>query len=173
MNGAYEGVSPVTITDLLPATYSMKATLSGYPDDEQRIAISAGRTSFYSPVFYPSPPPAGSGQGIIAVYSNVDGAQVSFDNVNEGNITNGVLYVTVAVTGTPVRTYRVESPGYIPYTASLAQWPASGEIIKVQAPLVPLPVPTTHAPLPVTVTLGALIGAGGIVLIVENRRRTR
>ncbi len=173
VNGAYEGVSPVTITDLLPATYSMKATLSGYPDDEQRIAISAGRTSFYSPVFYPSPPPAGSGQGIIAVYSNVDGAQVSFDNVNEGNITNGVLYVTVAVTGTPVRTYRVESPGYIPYTASLAQWPASGEIIKVQAPLVPLPVPTTHAPLPVTVTLGALIGAGGIVLIVENRRRTR
>ena len=107
------------------------------------------------------------------MYSNVDGAQVSFDNVNEGNITNGVLYVTVAVTGTPVRTYRVESPGYIPYTASLAQWPASGEIIKVQAPLVPLPVPTTHAPLPVTVTLGALIGAGGIVLIVENRRRTR
>ena len=68
----------------------------------------------YSPVFYPSPPPAGSGQGIIAVYSNVDGAQVSFDNVNEGNITNGVLYVTVAVTGTPVRTNRVESPGRHP-----------------------------------------------------------
>ena len=54
----------------------MKATLSGYAADTQRITVSQGHVSFYSPTFYPSPQPLGSGQGIIAVYSNVDGAQV-------------------------------------------------------------------------------------------------
>ena len=173
LNGAYYGVSPVAIPNLIPATYSMKATLNGYPTDTQRITVSPGRTSFYTPAFYPSPPPIGSGQGIFAVYSNADGAQVYFDTVNEGSITNGVLFVTVATTGTPFQTYRVESPGYTTLTGTVTRWPGRGEIVKIQAMLVPSPVPTTHASIPVMVTPGALIGAGIILFIAGNRQRTR
>lgn len=169
LNGNYYGVSPITIPNLDPGTYSMKATLSGYPDDTRRITVSAGRTVFYNPVFYPSPPPIGSGQGIIAVYSNAEGASVFFDNTNEGKITNGVLYVPVAITGTPFQNFRVESPGYTTLTGPITPWPGAGEIVKIQANLVPSPVTTTRAPLPLSVTLGALIGAG-IVLIARNRR---
>ncbi len=114
LNGAYQGTSPVTITDLAPGTYTLKATLSGYADDVQRITTSACRVSFYTPEFYPSPQPIGSGQGIIAVYANVNGAAVYFDDTYEGNITSGVLYETVATTGTPVKTVRVETPGTSP-----------------------------------------------------------
>jgi hypothetical protein len=173
LNGAYQGTSPVTITDLVPGTYTLKATLSGYADDVQRITTSAGRVSFYTPEFYPSPQPVGSGQGIIAVYSNVNGAGVYFDNSFEGNVTNGVLYVTIATTGTPVQTVRVKSTGYIQYTVSLTQWPANGELVKVQATLVPKPVPTTtptKSPVPSALALCALIGAGAIVLAARHRR---
>jgi PKD repeat protein len=178
LNGNYDGVSPVTIPDLAPGTYSMKATLNGYAPDSQRITISPGHVSFYSPVFYPSPQPIGSGQGIIAVYSNVDGAQVYFDNSHEGSIANGVLYVTVSTMGTPFQTYRVESPGYTPLTGTITPWPASGGIVKIQAPLVPstvptAPVPTTRTPLPIAVTLGALTSAGIILILAGNRKKAR
>jgi|GEM_PF-304405 len=172
LNGVSYGTTPVTIPNLVPATYTMKATLNGYPTDTQRITVGAGRVSFYSPEFYPSPQPIGAGQGIIAVYSNVDGAQVSFDNVNEGTIKNGVLFVTVATMGTPVKSFRVESPGYTPLTGTINRWPGDQETVKIQTVLVPLPAPTTtHAPLPVAVTLGGLIGAGVILSLAGNLRR--
>jgi hypothetical protein len=97
---------------------------------------------------------------------------VYFDNTFEGNVTNGVLYVTVATTGTPVQTVRVESTGYIQYTVSLTQWPANGEIVKVQATLVPNPAPTTtptKSPIPSALALCALIGAGAIVLAARRK----
>ncbi len=173
LNSQYYGVSPVTITNLAPATYVMKATLNGYSDDTQRITVSAGHTSFYTPTFYPSPPPIGSGQGIIAVYGNVEGAQVYFDNTYEGNITNGVLFVTVYTTATPVQTYRVENTGYIPYTGAVTQWPSSGQTVAIHASLVPAPAPTTHTPLPVIVTIGALLGVGALIVRTENQRKSQ
>jgi PKD repeat protein len=174
LNGISYGSAPVTIPNLLPASYTMKATLSGYPADTQRITVSPGHASLYTPTFYPAPQPIGSGQGILAVYSNIDGAQVFFDNVNQGSIKNGVLFVPVSVTGTPSRTYRVESPGYTPLTGTISRWPASLETVKIQATLIPLPLPTTgHAPLPITVTLGAVIGAGFILFIAPGRRGNR
>jgi PKD repeat protein len=170
LNSQYFGVSPLTIPSLAPGTYIIKATLNGYADDIQRITVSPGHVSIYAPSFYPSPPPVGSGQGIIAVYCNVEGAQVYFDNAFEGNVSNGVLFVPVATTGTPVQSYRVQNTGYIPYTGSITQWPATGETVKVTATLVPSPVPTTHTPLPFPVTIGALIGAGAIFLIARKIR---
>jgi len=109
------------------------------------------------------------------VYCNVEGAQVYFDNAFEGNVSNGVLFVPVATTGTPVQSYRVQNTGYIPYTGSIPQWPANGETVKVTATLVPAPapVPTTHTPIPVTVTIGALVVVGAIYCIAENRSRNR
>jgi len=179
MNGVSYGVSPVTIPNLAPGTYSMKATMNGYSPDTRRITVSSGRTAFYSPTLYANPPPVGSGQGSFAVYSNAEGAQVYFDNVNEGSITNGVRFITVATTGTPFRSYRVECPGYTTLSGTITKWPASGETVKIQAMLVPSPVPTvpvtqkTRSPVPVTITLGALIGAGIVFVVAGNLRKTR
>ncbi len=80
--------------------------------------------------------------------------------------------MTVATTGTPVKTVRVESTGYIPYTVGLTQWPANGEIVKVQATLVPKPAPTTtptKSPVPSALALCALIGAGAVVLAARRK----
>nr|WP_320160252.1 PEGA domain-containing protein [uncultured Methanoregula sp.] len=179
MNGVSYGVSPVTIPNLAPGTYSMKATMNGYSPDTRRITVSSGRTAFYNPTLYANPPPVGSGQGSFAVYSNAEGAQVYFDNVNEGSITNGVRFITVATTGTPFRSYRVECPGYTTLTGTITKWPASGETVKIQAMLVPSTVPTvpvtqkTRSPVPVTITLGALIGAGIVFVVAGNLRKNR
>ena len=44
----------------------------------------------------------GSGIGTIAVYANVEGAKVYFDNDYEGSISNGVLMASIHVTGKPL-----------------------------------------------------------------------
>ena len=172
VNGVYQGTSPLTIAALSPGTYTLKAALSGYDNDVQRVTVNAGKVSFYTPEFYPSPQPVGSGQGIIAVYANVNGAAVYFDDTYAGNITNGVFYETVATTGTPVRTVRVESTGYIPYTTSLTRWPSSGETVKVQATLIPGGAPTTmptKSPVPAALAIGAVLGAGAVVLAARRK----
>lgn len=171
LNGAYQGIAPVTLANLNPGTYTLRASLNGWADDVQQVTVRAGRVSVYAPVLSPSPPVAGSGQGIIAVYANVNGASVYFDNTSEGTIANGVLFVPVAVTGTPVKTIRVESPGFAPWITNLAQWPANGEIVRVQAVLVPGTVPpaTTRAPLPATLGICALIGAGAVLVAARRR----
>lgn len=47
-DGIYAGVSPVTISSVIPATHTIKATLNGYHPETQRINISAGQVSGYS-----------------------------------------------------------------------------------------------------------------------------
>ena len=173
LNGQYYGTSPITLPNLAPGIYTMKGSLAGYSDDTERISVSAGHTSFYTPIFHTSPPPIGSGQGIVAVYSNVDGAQVYFDNTFEGNITGGVLYVPVYTTGTPVQNYRVENFGYIPYTGTLTAWPATGQTISVKATLVPAPITTTKASLPALVPILALASAGALMLSLGRRRNNQ
>ena len=47
-DGIYAGVSPLTISSVIPATHTIKATLNGYHPESQRINISAGQVSGYS-----------------------------------------------------------------------------------------------------------------------------
>ena len=47
-DGIYAGVSPLTISSVIPATHTIKATLNGYHPETQRINISAGQVSGYS-----------------------------------------------------------------------------------------------------------------------------
>jgi hypothetical protein len=47
-DGIYAGVSPVTISNVIPATHTIKATLNGYHPETQRINISAGQVSGFS-----------------------------------------------------------------------------------------------------------------------------
>ena len=79
--------------------------------------------------------PIGGDKGYYLVHSNVDGANVLFDDVNEGTIANGTLLVEVYVTGTPFRTFTVQKCGYFPLTQNITGYPAKGETVNLYANL--------------------------------------
>ncbi|MEN6396775.1 MAG: hypothetical protein ABFC78_09865 [Methanoregula sp.] len=143
---------------------------------------AAGQTrdiyvTLYPVVTTPTAAPVGSGTGTYTVYCNVDGAKVYFDDTYQGVISNGVLYDSVSTTATPFSTYRVEKAGYTSASGAITQYPAGGEIISIQVTLskavVTTAAPTTKAPLPAEVTLGALLGAGACILMAANRQKSR
>jgi len=159
-----------TVSGTLPSTPAKGQTKDVY------VTLTAAATETVTV------PPAGSGQGTYAVYCNVDGASVYFDDTYQGLISNGVLYDSVSVTGTPFTTYRVEKTGYVTASGSIVQQPAAGEIVpmhvsllkatKTTAPVTS--VPTTKAsPLPLPVTLCGVIGAGALVLAIGCRQKNR
>ena len=83
MNGNYYGYSPVTIPNLPPGSYSMKATMSGYTPDTQLIYVYAGQTAAYYPTLQQSPTPPRS-TGTIYARSSPSGAQVIVDGTYNG-----------------------------------------------------------------------------------------
>ena len=75
--------------------------------------------------------------GNYIVYSNVDGAQVYFNDDYKGVISGGELTVPVYVTGTPYTTYTVKKDGYTPFTAQITDYPTAGGTVKLHATLTP------------------------------------
>lgn len=49
IDGIYYGISPLTISNVIPATHTLRATLNGYHPETQRINISAGQNFVFSP----------------------------------------------------------------------------------------------------------------------------
>jgi hypothetical protein len=56
MNGNYYGYSPITIPNLAPGAYTMKASLNGYTPNTQMVTVYVGQTTTYYPVLQQSPP---------------------------------------------------------------------------------------------------------------------
>ena len=83
MNGNYYGYSPITIPNLPPGSYSMKATLSGYTPDTQLIYVYSGQTAAYYPTLQQSPTPPRS-TGTVYARSSPSGAQVIVDGTYNG-----------------------------------------------------------------------------------------
>jgi hypothetical protein len=83
MNGNFYGYSPVTIPNLPPGTYSMKATLSGYTPDTRLINVYTGQTASYYPTLQQSPPPPRS-TGTVYAKSSPGGSQVFIDGTYNG-----------------------------------------------------------------------------------------
>ncbi len=82
LNGNFQGYAPLSIPDLYPGTYSMKATLSGYTPDTAIINVYAGQTATYYPVLSLSPQPRQT--GTVYVTSNPNYASVSVDGTYYG-----------------------------------------------------------------------------------------
>ncbi|MCX6685781.1 MAG: PEGA domain-containing protein, partial [Methanoregula sp.] len=55
LNGVFYGYAQLTIPNLQPNSYSMKATLSGYSSDSQIVTVYPGQTAMYYPQLQPSP----------------------------------------------------------------------------------------------------------------------
>ena len=75
------------------------------------------------------PPPiiVGGGKGYYLVHSNVEGAEVYFNDWYEGITTgNGTLLVQTCIPCPPVRTFTLKKCGYFALTAEQYPVPAPG-----------------------------------------------
>ncbi len=112
MNGNFMGYSPITIPNLPPGTYSMKASLNGYTPDTRLITIYSGQTAAYYPTLQPSPPPPRS-TGTVTVTSNPDHALIYADGNYQGK---APLTVTLYPGS---HAFRLALPGFTDYTATV------------------------------------------------------
>jgi len=112
MNGNFYGYSPITIPNLPPGSYSMKATLSGYSPNTNLVTVNAGQTAMYSPVLQQSPQPSRS-TGTVSVTSSPDHALVYVDGAYQGK---APLTVTLYPGS---HTFRLSLSGYNDYTTTV------------------------------------------------------
>jgi hypothetical protein len=112
MNGNFQGYSPVTIPNLPPGTYSLKASLSGYTPDTQLINVYTGQTATYYPNLQQSPP-APRSTGTVSVTSVPNAALVYVD----GNYQGKAPLTATLYPGS--HSFRISLPGYNDYTSSV------------------------------------------------------
>ncbi len=112
LNGNFQGYSPMTIPNLAPSTYSMKATLSGYSPDSQMITVYSGQTATYYPNLQSSPQPPRN-TGTVSVTSNPSAALVYVDGSYQGK-------TPLTVTLYPgSHSFRLSLPGYNDYSTTV------------------------------------------------------
>lgn len=112
MNGNFFGYSPVTIPNLVPGSYSMRASLNGYTTDTRIVNVYAGQTATYYPTLQPSPPPPRS-TGTVTVTSNPDHALIYVDGTYQGK---APLTITLYPGS---HAFRLSLTGYSDYTTNV------------------------------------------------------
>jgi hypothetical protein len=112
LNGNLNGYASLTIPNLPPGTYSLKASLVGYTPDTQLINVYAGQTATYYPNLQPSPP-APRSTGTVSVTSSPNAALIYTDGNYQGK---APLTVTLYPGS---HTFRLALPGYNDYTTSV------------------------------------------------------
>ena len=155
----------LTVPALTTGSYkTLTVSKNGYTTYSQAITVLPGKgmsIDLYATLNPASGPttttlaPIGGDIGWYVIHSNVEGANVSFDNTPRGIISQGILRVQVYVTGTPYSTYTISKAGYIPFTGSIVNYPAKGETIDLNGTLTasaPAATATQKSPLPLEVT---------------------
>ncbi|MFA4825263.1 MAG: PEGA domain-containing protein [Methanoregula sp.] len=181
-----QGVVYVPVYSTATPYQSYTVTKDGYTPFKRtisRVPLKGESIDLYAtlnPLPTPNATPASIGGDIgwYNVHSNVDGATVKFDNDDKGKIAKGTLSVQVYVTGTPYRAFTVYKAGYVPFTGSIAQYPAKGQTVDLYATLnaepattIPTPLPTTKSPLPLAIAgIALVIGGACAMLCAKNRK---
>jgi hypothetical protein len=165
-NGRYIGQTPsngpLYFTQVVPGTYSMLISKSGYQDYTANVQVQAGQNYDYRVTLTPVSNPT---TGSIAISSSPSGAEVYLNNVFKGlspitldSLTPGAYTVTLKLSG------------YQDWQAG-AQVTA-GQTTQLTATLTevtrPTPTPTPTGGLPI-----AVIGALGLLFLVMFSRKTR
>jgi hypothetical protein len=112
LNGVFQGYSPMTIPNLAPSTYSMKASLNGYSPNTQMITVYSGQTASYYPVLQQSPP-SPHDTGTVSVTSNPSAALIYVDGNYQGK---APLTVTLYPGS---HSFRLTLPGYDDFTVTM------------------------------------------------------
>ncbi|WAI00371.1 PEGA domain-containing protein [Methanogenium organophilum] len=102
----------------------------------------------------------GEGTSYYDIYTNVDGAAISFDGEYQGVTTGGILSVPVHTTGTPYSVVSAVKTGYNPTQRTLPPVPPEGEHTSVYLTLNPLK--------PVSGTLSVSSSPSGAAVYVNN-----
>jgi len=120
LDGTYKGTISGGSLDIEngvdASTY--KVTKDGYYDATGSVNYVPGGDANMEITVTLEAKPTGSGKGWITVYSDVNGASVSFNGVTKGTISGGSFTLEVSTTGTPYTTYSVSNSGYYTYTGS-------------------------------------------------------
>jgi hypothetical protein len=144
VNGQFYGYSPLTIPNLPPGTYSMKATLSGYTPDTTFIGVNAGQTAPYYPILQSSPQPPRT-SGTVTVTSSPSSALIYTDGVYQGKS-------PISLTLYPGNHQIVVSlPGYTSSTTTVYVTAASSQNLPITL------VPAVYGTVAITSTSGASV----------------
>jgi hypothetical protein len=161
LDGVYQGMThsggPLELTGISPGDHTLELTIANYKDYQDTISVAPGQITTIDAVLIPG---ALSGKsGIIQVASDPAGANIFLDNACQG-----VTPFTLDNVPAGSHSLLIRLTGYNDYTSSLIVAP--GQVISVQASLVPVS-PPTPAPLWSGMIIGALLVAG--LLIVRKR----
>ena len=132
---------------LLIAGLLMVAGPAAAQDDATILPVTQTPEATILPIT-PTPEPTnlpgipGSGTSYYDIYTNINGASISFDGEYKGVTSGGFLTVPVATTGTPYSTVTAEKSGYQSASTSLPAVPADGQHTSVYLTLNPVQ-PTT------------------------------
>ena len=89
-----------------------------------------------------NPTVVGADMGWYIIHCNVDGSTVLLDDVNKGEISQGVVYVPVYSTATPYNYFTVRKNGYTTFEGTISRVPMKGESIDLYATINPVATPT-------------------------------
>ena len=128
MNGILQGNAPMTIPNLPPNSYAMRASLNGYTSDNTVINVYSGQTAYYSPTLQPSP---SRNTGTVYVTSSPNYASVYVDGT--GNYYGKTPITLTLYPGS--HTILVRLTGYNDYSANV--WVNAGQAQNLPVSLTP------------------------------------
>ncbi|MCX6701493.1 MAG: PEGA domain-containing protein [Methanomicrobiales archaeon] len=171
LNGNYQGVttqsgSPLDITDLTAATYTVILKKSGFVDYTTSVGIVGGQTAQVAATLQASgTQPAGTVNAEIM--SSPEGADVYVNNIYKGM--TPLNFQNVPLDSAQSYTLTIKMDGYTPYTTTGKVTP--GQSVQVNAALSPIatPTPTTKAPLSPLCVVSALAISGGAVFLFMRK----
>ncbi|MFA4861185.1 PEGA domain-containing protein [Methanoregula sp.] len=130
-NGDYRGLSPLTISDVWPGTYTIEADLAGYQSFTTSVSVSSGlRSSVYCPMTKLVT------SGSLYVISQPTNAKVYLDGVYRG-----ITPITLNNLAATTHIVQLDYPGYYDWKSTV-EVPAGGTRT-VSGTLNPMPVSST------------------------------
>jgi hypothetical protein len=133
LNGNYRGVTPLTIKDLTPGTYSVEADYSGYQSDVSTVTVRAGQQSSVQFTLTPV-----QQYGSVKVTSSPSGAYVYMDGVYKGRTP-----LTLSSISAKNHNIELDLSGYYDWKTTVSV--TSGVTRYVDARLTAVPSATTGA----------------------------
>ncbi len=162
LNGAFSGITetgrPLEITELVPGSYHVYASMKNYQDIQEIVQVRPGEIASMAARLYPSPMPQDCGQLILT--SDPAGAEISVDGTFRGKTPS-----TIDTVCSGSHTYTLTLPGYEEYSSSVQVTP--GQVLQVNTVMNKKTGTETDTPWPAPAVLILVLAA---VFIFLGRR---
>jgi PKD repeat protein len=145
-------------------------TDTGFYTVSLTVENEAGENTTVQQEYINVKPMTGGETGYFMIHSNVDGAEVYFDDEFKGEIANGTRLVQVYISGTPFDKFSVIAGGYYPFVDNITDYPAENETIHLYANLSPIIVDFYY--INASSGVGGAIVPSGVVAITPGSNMT-